>query len=50
MVGGAGGTGWAEVPAVQHTVKRHRDILRDYGSEFMRARENIRGQLERLFF
>ncbi|GMS88166.1 hypothetical protein PENTCL1PPCAC_10341, partial [Pristionchus entomophagus] len=49
LVEGSAGAGWAANPAVTHTVRRHRDILRDYGSEFKRARENIHGQLQREF-
>ncbi|GMT18356.1 hypothetical protein PFISCL1PPCAC_9653, partial [Pristionchus fissidentatus] len=49
LVEGSAGAGWAANPAVTHTVRRHRDILRDYGSEFKRARENIQGQLQREF-
>ncbi|KAI1729271.1 golgi SNAP receptor complex member 1 [Ditylenchus destructor] len=34
-------------PALHHTVRRHREILRDYGTEFNRACTNIKNQLER---
>ncbi|PIO68236.1 hypothetical protein TELCIR_09980 [Teladorsagia circumcincta] len=33
-------------PAVQHTLRRHREILRDYGTEFRRARDNVQQQLQ----
>ncbi|KAF8357618.1 gos-28, partial [Pristionchus pacificus] len=49
LVEGSSGAGWAANPAVTHTVRRHRDILRDYGSEYKRARENIQAQLQREF-
>lgn len=32
LVEGSSGAGWAANPAVTHTVRRHRDILRDYGT------------------
>ncbi|CAJ0941649.1 unnamed protein product, partial [Mesorhabditis belari] len=42
-----GPSSWTSTPAVQHTLRRHRDILRDYTVEFNRARSNIRSQLDR---
>lgn len=38
---------WASSPALQHTLKRHREILRDYCAEYNRSRDNIRNQLQR---
>lgn len=32
----------------QHIVRRHRDILRDYSTEFSRSCSNISSQLQRL--
>lgn len=40
-------SGWSQSPAVQHTLRRHQEILRDYRSEFRRARENVQQQLQR---
>jgi len=34
-------------PTLYHTVRRHRDILRDYSTEFSRTCTNIRNQLQR---
>uniref|UniRef100_A0A915D6E2 Golgi SNAP receptor complex member 1 n=1 Tax=Ditylenchus dipsaci TaxID=166011 RepID=A0A915D6E2_9BILA len=34
-------------PALHHTVRRHREILRDYCTEFNRASVNIKNQIER---
>lgn len=34
--------------SVQHIVRRHRDILRDYSTEFTRTTSNIGNQLHRL--
>lgn len=33
--------------AIQHTLQRHRAILRDYGAEFAKTRANIRARLDR---
>ena len=44
---GTSSSSWASNPAVQHTLRRHRDILRDYGTEFKRAKENVKAQLDR---
>ncbi|VDK62858.1 unnamed protein product [Onchocerca ochengi] len=38
---------WASSPALQHTLKRHREILRDYCTEYNRSHDNIRNQLQR---
>ncbi len=38
---------WAANPALQHTVRRHREILRDYCSEFRRSRETVKAELDR---
>ncbi|CAI5444025.1 unnamed protein product [Caenorhabditis angaria] len=38
---------WANNPAIQHTLRRHREILRDYGTEFRRARDNVQQILQR---
>ncbi|PAV88443.1 hypothetical protein WR25_06017 [Diploscapter pachys] len=46
---GTSSSSWASNPAVQHTLRRHRDILRDYGTEFRRAKENVKAQLDREF-
>lgn len=35
--------------SLNHIVRRHREILRDYCSEFNRTSLNIKNQLERLF-
>ncbi|VDM29308.1 unnamed protein product [Toxocara canis] len=40
-------TGWASNPAIQHTLRRHREILRDYSTEFTRSHDNIQNQLQR---
>uniref|UniRef100_A0A0M3K3D1 Golgi SNAP receptor complex member 1 n=1 Tax=Anisakis simplex TaxID=6269 RepID=A0A0M3K3D1_ANISI len=32
---------------LQHTLRRHREILRDYSSEYTRSRDNINNQLQR---
>ncbi|KAK6026666.1 vesicle transport v-SNARE protein [Ostertagia ostertagi] len=47
VVGAQSSAGWAMNPAVQHTLRRHREILRDYGTEFRRARDNVQQQLQR---
>ncbi|VDL74848.1 unnamed protein product [Nippostrongylus brasiliensis] len=47
VVGAQSSAGWAQNPAVQHTLRRHREILRDYGTEFRRARDNVQQQLQR---
>uniref|UniRef100_A0A9J2PD09 Golgi SNAP receptor complex member 1 n=1 Tax=Ascaris lumbricoides TaxID=6252 RepID=A0A9J2PD09_ASCLU len=39
--------GWASNPALQHTLRRHREILRDYSTEFNRSRDNVQNQLQR---
>ncbi|KHJ90246.1 vesicle transport v-SNARE protein [Oesophagostomum dentatum] len=49
VVGAQSSAGWAMNPAVQHTLRRHREILRDYGTEFRRARDNVQQQLQREF-
>ncbi|VDN20039.1 unnamed protein product [Gongylonema pulchrum] len=33
---------WASGPALQHTLRRHREILRDYCTEYHRSHDNIR--------
>uniref|UniRef100_A0A915C3L1 Golgi SNAP receptor complex member 1 n=2 Tax=Parascaris univalens TaxID=6257 RepID=A0A915C3L1_PARUN len=38
---------WASNPALQHTLRRHREILRDYSTEFKRSRDNVQNQLQR---
>uniref|UniRef100_A0A915PC18 Golgi SNAP receptor complex member 1 n=1 Tax=Setaria digitata TaxID=48799 RepID=A0A915PC18_9BILA len=38
---------WASSPALQHTLRRHREILRDYCTEYNRSHDNIRNQLQR---
>ncbi|CAB3401757.1 unnamed protein product [Caenorhabditis bovis] len=38
---------WSNNPAIQHTLRRHYEILRDYGSEFRRARDNVEQVLQR---
>ncbi|KAL4002221.1 Snare region anchored in the vesicle membrane C-terminus family protein [Acanthocheilonema viteae] len=38
---------WASGPALQHTLRRHREILRDYCAEYNRSHDNIRNQLQR---
>ncbi|EFO27338.1 vesicle transport V-SNARE protein [Loa loa] len=38
---------WASGPALQHTLRRHREILRDYCTEYNRSHDNIRNQLQR---
>ncbi|EPB72061.1 hypothetical protein ANCCEY_08856 [Ancylostoma ceylanicum] len=50
VVGAQSSAGWAMNPAVQHTLRRHREILRDYGTEFRRARDNVQQQLQRFHF
>ncbi|KHN73464.1 Golgi SNAP receptor complex member 1 [Toxocara canis] len=40
-------SGWASNPAIQHTLRRHREILRDYSTEFTRSHDNIQNQLQR---
>ncbi|CAD6197817.1 unnamed protein product [Caenorhabditis auriculariae] len=47
VVGAQSSASWASNPAIQHTVRRHREILRDYGSEFRRARDNVDQVLQR---
>lgn len=47
IVGAQSSVGWATNPAVQHTLRRHREILRDYSTEFRRARDNVHQQLQR---
>ncbi|VDM62495.1 unnamed protein product [Angiostrongylus costaricensis] len=47
VVGSQSSAGWATNPAVQHTLRRHREILRDYSIEFRRARDNVHQQLQR---
>uniref|UniRef100_A0A0K0DR36 Golgi SNAP receptor complex member 1 n=1 Tax=Angiostrongylus cantonensis TaxID=6313 RepID=A0A0K0DR36_ANGCA len=47
VVGAQSSAGWATNPAVQHTLRRHREILRDYSIEFRRARDNVHQQLQR---
>ncbi|KJH52457.1 vesicle transport v-SNARE protein [Dictyocaulus viviparus] len=47
VVGAQSSAGWAMNPAVQHTLRRHREILRDYSTEFRRARDNVFQQLQR---
>uniref|UniRef100_A0A1I7XPR8 ribulose-phosphate 3-epimerase n=1 Tax=Heterorhabditis bacteriophora TaxID=37862 RepID=A0A1I7XPR8_HETBA len=47
IVGAQSSSGWAMNPAVLHTLRRHRDILRDYGTEYRRARDNVQQQLHR---
>lgn len=49
VVGAQSSAGWAMNPAVQHTLRRHREILRDYGTEFRRARDNVQQQLQRSY-
>ncbi|KAL6727526.1 hypothetical protein Aduo_009396 [Ancylostoma duodenale] len=49
VVGAQSSAGWAMNPAVQHTLRRHREILRDYGTEFRRAKDNVQQQLQREF-
>lgn len=36
-----------ETPSLHHIVRRHREILRDYCSEFSRTSAGIKHQLER---
>ncbi|VDN06319.1 unnamed protein product [Thelazia callipaeda] len=38
---------WASGQALQHTLRRHREILRDYCTEYNRSHENIKNQLQR---
>ncbi|CAI2349375.1 unnamed protein product [Caenorhabditis sp. 36 PRJEB53466] len=38
---------WAANPAIQHTLRRHREILRDYGTEYHRSRNNVDQVLQR---
>jgi len=45
--GSASGSGFSQNPALQHTLRRHRDILRDYSNEFNRTHTNIQTQLDR---
>ncbi|VDD93856.1 unnamed protein product [Enterobius vermicularis] len=40
-------SGWASNPALKHTLRRHREILRDYCTEFRRAHDNIGNQIRR---
>uniref|UniRef100_A0A0N5AUH7 Golgi SNAP receptor complex member 1 n=1 Tax=Syphacia muris TaxID=451379 RepID=A0A0N5AUH7_9BILA len=44
---GAVNNGWVTNPALKHTLRRHREILRDYCTEFRRARDNIGNQIQR---
>lgn len=39
--------GWATNFALRHTLRRHREILRDYCTEFRRAHDNIGSQIQR---
>ncbi|CAI4228907.1 unnamed protein product [Auanema sp. JU1783] len=47
VVGAQSSVGWAQSAPVQHTLRRHREILRDYGIEFRRAKDNVFQQLQR---
>ncbi|MFH4978091.1 hypothetical protein AB6A40_004800 [Gnathostoma spinigerum] len=39
--------GWSSNPTLQHMLRRHREILRDYLTEFGRSQENVKNQLQR---
>lgn len=47
VAGAQSSASWANNPAIQHTLRRHREILRDYGSEYRRARDNVDQVLQR---
>ncbi|UMM25971.1 hypothetical protein L5515_005565 [Caenorhabditis briggsae] len=47
VAGAQSSASWASNPAIQHTLRRHREILRDYGSEYRRARDNVDQILQR---
>lgn len=37
----------APSPALQHTLQRHHDILRDYTSEFQKTKSHLQSKKER---
>uniref|UniRef100_A0A1I7T4T8 Golgi SNAP receptor complex member 1 n=1 Tax=Caenorhabditis tropicalis TaxID=1561998 RepID=A0A1I7T4T8_9PELO len=47
IAGAQSSASWANNPAIQHTIRRHEEILRDYGSEFRKARDNVNQVLQR---